>query len=293
MRNSVANVRQNIETVDKAGCDYWEGIWASVQQLPQPVDPRIKGLNNYVDRHLHSLFKEAFGDMGTEGKRFLEIGCGNSAWLPYFAKEYGFDVSGLDYSNSGCRNAKEILKRAGVVGDVVQGSLFEPRDDMRDMYDVVFSLGLVEHFTDTAACLRACSAFARPGGLMITTIPNMTGIPGALQKYLGREIYDVHVALDSHDLTKSHRAANLKIMRCQYCLFVNLGVLRMLRWRSKPIQVALIRLGSWISKMLWVFDAIVPILRPNRFTSPYILCIAKKRLDSAREISCQRDDAGV
>lgn len=266
---------QNTETVDKAGRDYWEGIWASVQ-LPKPVDPRIKGLNNYVDRHLHGLFKTALGDMGTEGKRFLEIGCGNSAWLPYFAKEYGFDISGLDYSDSGCRNAKEILKRAGVVGDVVQGSLFEPRDDMRAGYDVVFSLGLVEHFTDTAACLRACSAFARPGGLMITLIPNMTGIPGTLQKYLGREIYDVHVALDAHDLAKAHTAADLKIMRCQYCLFLNLNALQMVRWRGKRIRAAFIRLGSWISKALWVLGAIVPILRPNRFTSPYILCIASK-----------------
>ena len=111
---------------------------------------------------------------------------------------------------------------------------------------------------------------------MMTMIPNMTGVPGILQRYLGREIYDIHVALDARDLAKAHVAADLKVMRCEYCLFVNLSVLRMLRWRSKRIQVALIRLGSWISKSLWAFDAIVPVLRPNRFTSPYILCTARK-----------------
>ncbi|MHB1566953.1 MAG: class I SAM-dependent methyltransferase [Acidiferrobacter sp.] len=277
MKKSIG-LHNDLEAGDKAGHEYWEKIWVAAR-LSRPVNPRIMGLNNYVDRHLHDFFKAAVGDLDHQGKNFLEIGCGNSAWLPYFAKEFGFNVSGLDYSDSGCENAKEILKRANIAGNVVKANLFRPPSDMEGIYDIVFSFGLVEHFTDTAGCLRACAAFVRPGGLMITMIPNLTGIPGFLQRYFGRDIYDVHVVLSANQLAKAHVAASLDVIRCQHCLFVNLNVLRMQRWRSKWIRTLFVRLGSWISKALWVLGAIVPILRPNPLTSPYILCIARKKLD--------------
>jgi 2-polyprenyl-3-methyl-5-hydroxy-6-metoxy-1,4-benzoquinol methylase len=45
-------------------------------------------------------------------------------------------------------------------------------------FDVVISFGLIEHFEDTDACLKAISQFIAPQGLLITFIPNMEGFPG-------------------------------------------------------------------------------------------------------------------
>lgn len=50
---------------------------------------------------------------------FLEIGCARSRWLPYFAKEFGFEVSGIDYSEVGSQQATQILFNEGVQGNIV------------------------------------------------------------------------------------------------------------------------------------------------------------------------------
>ncbi|WP_437830178.1 methyltransferase domain-containing protein [Sorangium sp. So ce1153] len=36
--------------------------------------------------------------------------------------------------------------------------------------DAVVSPGVVEHFEDTAGCLRACARYLRPGGPIITEV---------------------------------------------------------------------------------------------------------------------------
>ena len=73
--------------------------------------------------------------------------------------------------------------------------MFDPPDDMKGQYDLVMSFGVVEHFKDTTACLKACAAFVKPGGQMFTMIPNMTGLVGSLQKIIDRNVYDIHVPL--------------------------------------------------------------------------------------------------
>jgi len=59
-------------------------------------------------------------------KTFIEIGCGSSGWLPYFAKKYGLLVSGLDYSEVGCRLAEENLKMQNIqYGEIICKDIFE------------------------------------------------------------------------------------------------------------------------------------------------------------------------
>src|SRR5262245_56096999 len=103
--------------VDKAGKAYWDGLWKH-STLPRAVNPQTTGLNNYVNRKFHEYFSEAFSLLETRGGRLLEIGCARSAWLPYFTREFDFDVCGLDYSEQGSRQAKEVLVNEGVKGEV-------------------------------------------------------------------------------------------------------------------------------------------------------------------------------
>ena len=87
----------------------------------------------------------------------LEVGCGNSIWLPYFAKQFGFLVSGLDYSEEGCRTSREMLAEAGVRGMIRCADVFARPDDMRNRYDVIVSVGVVEHFQEPSVCLGGFS----------------------------------------------------------------------------------------------------------------------------------------
>ena len=86
---------ENTPVKDKAGEEYWTKFWQNFP-LPEPIVVNGHSVNNYPYRILHKLFQKAFKGMNTGGMKILEIGCGNSVFLSYFQKEFGFDVYGLD-----------------------------------------------------------------------------------------------------------------------------------------------------------------------------------------------------
>ena len=260
--------------IDKAGKLYWDHSWEK-RSLPEPIDPRGKGLNYYVNRKYHEFFREAFSEMDMKGKSILEIGCAGSQWLPYFAKEFGFRVGGLDYSERGCQQAREILVNEGVEGEVVCSDFFSPPPSMLAAFDVVVSFGVVEHFENTAGCLKAFSEFLKPGGLAITIIPNMAGLVGSIQKGVNRRVFDIHVPLDDQALA-AHHAPSLQVLSCRYLLIVNWSVINIENWEKSICYRIGVRVRSWMSKGIWILEDFVPIFKPNRLTSPVITCVARK-----------------
>lgn len=260
---------------DKAGRTYWEGIWQD-GAAAEAVDPRRPGLNNYVYRELHRVFVGILAARGSQGQKLIELGCGNSGWLPYFSREFGFCVHGIDYSDTGCQSARATLRKAGVLGEIVCGDIFRPPQDLIGSFDVVFSFGVAEHFTDTSDCIRAFAAFLRPGGVMVTLIPNMKGLPGLLQKVMDRQVYDIHVPLSPSILSLAHAAAGLNVIQCRYFLPINLNVVNVERRKGTILHRAFVRLRSWTSKAVWTVQSMAPILPANCVTSPYIICVAEK-----------------
>src|SRR5262249_30654761 len=117
-----------------------------------------------------------------------------------------------------------VLAAEGVEGRVVCADFFSPPGDMCGAYDVVVSFGLAEHFRNTSECIAAFAKFLRPGGLMITTIPNMVGAIGFVQKLVNRPVFDIHVPLSHEDLMAAHAAAGLNIRASGYFLPTHFGV---------------------------------------------------------------------
>ena len=85
---------KNNGTRDKAGKDYWDSCWEE-HDLPDALDPRLGGLKNLYNQRVDDLFREIFADMETKNKRILEVGCAMSVFLPYLAKEIGFEKAGM------------------------------------------------------------------------------------------------------------------------------------------------------------------------------------------------------
>jgi SAM-dependent methyltransferase len=221
--------------------------------------------------------------LDTRGKLLLEVGCAKSAWLPYFSQQFGFKVSGLDYSEIGCRQSQEILSNANVQGEIICADFFLPPASLLGKFDVVVTFGVVEHFTDTRSCIEALLRFLKPGGLLVTIIPNIAGWIGTIQKIVNRPIYDIHVPLDMSSLKKVHQRNGIKVLDCKYFLFTSFGVLNLngldpgsLSWKVKNIFLK----GLFhISKLVWWCEDRFGQLLPNRWTSPYINCVAQKEYE--------------
>jgi 2-polyprenyl-3-methyl-5-hydroxy-6-metoxy-1,4-benzoquinol methylase len=258
---------------DKAGRAHWEGIWRKNDAARlQPLGP--------VDRRLAVAFRDAIEQHSTYGNRLLEVGCARSRFLPWFATNLGVEVAGLDYSEQGCEQARSILESAGVEGEIVCADLFDPPPGFLTSFDYVLSIGLVEHFSDPAVCLRALSGFLKEGGLLITLIPNVIGISGGLQRLINRPVYEMHMRLGPAALAAASQAAGLKVIRSEYLLSTNFGVnntvglegTRGHLWKSLLVR-GLTRMSGQLLRLEERFARSIP---PSRLASPYVLCLASK-----------------
>jgi 2-polyprenyl-3-methyl-5-hydroxy-6-metoxy-1,4-benzoquinol methylase len=221
-----------------------------------------------------------FSQKETHNQKLLEIGCARSAWLPYFAKEFNFKVSGLDYSPLGCEMAEELLRRNDIKSTIVCADLFSPPEDMMGQFDVVCSFGVVEHFDSTSACLAALSKFLKPGGIIVTSIPNMTGAIGLLQKITNKPVYDIHVPIDREMLLSAHEKAEFKIIENDYFMSVGFGVCNLTGVKTGTFSYffkkVMLGILSRMSMVIWrIEDSVGPLLS-TKLLSPFIFCVARK-----------------
>lgn len=265
--------------MDKAGKQYWNDSWAA-SKLPIAMNPTDMSMGNHVNRRFHSFFVNQFDGLETRSLRLLEVGCAKSVWLPYFANVFGFEVCGLDYSPVGCQLATQILKANEIDAEIVCANLFSPPQSMLESFDIIVSFGVVEHFEETSDCISAISALLKPGGMLITSIPNMVGWNGSIQKYVNEPVYGIHQLVDSTLLTDAHKIAGLTVTKCDYFMFTNFGVSNLagiptnnLVWFLKKVLLAVL---TRISMAIWMVEGRFGFLKPNSLTSPYINCVARK-----------------
>ncbi len=266
------------EIRDKASQAYWTGVWEN-SGLSPAIDLRSKDLHFFPQRAIHKLFKKALEGRNTRGMKLLEIGCGNSAWLPYLKNEFGFDVYGIDYSEEGCEQAKKILEREGVDGTIYCTDAFTPAEDLLSEFDVVCSFGVVEHFNDTAKTLHAFSGYLRKGGLLITAIPNMCGINGWMHKVMNRQLYDIHVPIDKIQLSTAVQQGELKNIFTGYYVCVSFNV--QLTSVHSPVKYYKLkrfisRAGAFLNLIFWGLEEKLGKFPQSRLFSRGIFSVAEK-----------------
>ncbi|MBI9079553.1 MAG: methyltransferase domain-containing protein [Pseudodesulfovibrio sp.] len=260
---------------DRAGQQFWDENWKN-RELPAAVNPSHTSLDYHVDQRFHDFFTETF--TSTQNKKLLEVGCAGSRWLPYFFKQYGFDVTGLDYSPEGCAQAREMLRRNETNGTIHQGDLFQVEEELKESFDIVVSFGLVEHFSDTTATIRALAGLLKPKGILITMVPNVTHIPGTLMRLLNREVYDAHVPMSPSTLEKAADASELTTTHAGYFLSLNLSALSLaiVKRPQSKWNTFILRSFSALSKIVWLANRSGLPEWPNKVTSPFILHSAIK-----------------
>lgn len=110
-----------------------------------------------------------------EGGRFLELGCSPGQVSAMVATRLKFQFEGVDFSESAWLYRRN-METAGVRDAVLH------QDDVRtfrtdQVYDVVASFGLVEHFDDPQEILDHHHRLLRPGGLCVVELPRFKWFP--------------------------------------------------------------------------------------------------------------------
>jgi len=100
----------------------------------------------------------------------LDVGCGDGLFLK-LSRDAGWTVEGIEFSPEGARHSSQRLGRPVAVGDLSAVS------GLRGPFDVVTLWHVLEHVTTPADLLDAARVRLRPGGLLVTAVPNLDNLP--------------------------------------------------------------------------------------------------------------------
>ena len=103
------------------------------------------------------------------GLRILDIGCGAGLLCEPLSR-LGAQVIGVDPSPSNIAAAKLHADRGHLSIDYRNTTIEQM--DVRERFDIVLAMEVVEHVTDVGVFLKRCAAMLKPGGMMVVSTLN-------------------------------------------------------------------------------------------------------------------------
>ena len=260
--------------MDKAGEQFWTQFWQG-KNLPPAIRVLGRGPRAWFYQEFHHLWQAHLPGATSKPLRLLEIGCAQSRWLPYFAQEWGYEVAGLDYSELGCAQSRALLAREGVSGEVLHQDMFHPDSRLLEAFDFVLSNGVVEHFEDTKVALAQMAAFLKPGGLVLTIVPNFTGWLGTLQSLVSKDFLAIHRLLNREELAAAHVEAGLSLHSCDYLASLHFSVVNPGGSGGDRRQTCFFKGLKAATVLTRCLNQLWPMPVDQR-TAGFIVCIARK-----------------
>lgn len=172
--------------------DHWDESWRGVPLAPAPAGQPVR---RWLEQHLSA----------TSDKTCFEVGCHPGRFLAVMGA-LGYELNGLDLT-PGVESLGAWLSAEGFrTGQIERADFFsyEPRAQ----YDVVLSLGFIEHFADWADVLDRHVPLVAPGGRLVLETPNFAG---SLQNWFHRNFDRESFA--RHHIPAMNPAAWARILR--------------------------------------------------------------------------------
>ncbi|HLG35892.1 MAG TPA: class I SAM-dependent methyltransferase [Bacteroidia bacterium] len=164
---------------------FWDDMWSESHHVINPD----KNKNSAHVRRVLDIFERYLSI--NENLNILEIGGAGGGYLMYMVKNFKYRAYSLDYSDSGNELTAKYFSKAGVPVKIFQRDLFSDLSDL-PKFDIVYSLGLIEHFSDPLPCIAKHYELLKPNGILILGVPNLGGIYTPFLKVLAPEELHAH-----------------------------------------------------------------------------------------------------
>lgn len=149
----------------------WEGNVEEISALARKLEARARAPTTDPANFRRILVEDLDLDLGN--LRSLEIGCGYGRSSADLAL-HGVRAELLDYSPAALAGAARLFSELGLDAELHEAPLEEALEVTGGGYDLVLSVGLVEHFEEPARTdsWRTHLDLLRPGGIALLTMPN-------------------------------------------------------------------------------------------------------------------------
>jgi 2-polyprenyl-6-hydroxyphenyl methylase/3-demethylubiquinone-9 3-methyltransferase len=160
----------------RLAADWWDpkGSSAMLHRL-NPV--RLRYIRDQIDHHWNA---DECSRRPLAGKRAADVGCGAGLLAEPLAR-LGAEVTGIDAAAENIEAARLHAEGQGLAIDYRVGSV----DVLAGPYDLIASLEVIEHVTDTRGFVWGLAEALAPDGLLILSTPNRTTTSRLLMIVLG------------------------------------------------------------------------------------------------------------
>ena len=272
--------------------EYWNSIYKPrvLERQGHPLVGNLKSLvtrlfgerclRNYAD---YLLWDVIFGKYmpKTKGAKVLEIGSAPGNNLVRLSQTFGFVPYGVEYTDSGVELNRRTFDLHNIDPEnVIHADFFsdEFHKQYKGCFDIVFSVGFIEHFTDVEGTIEKHINLLTKGGYLIVIIPNLRGANHIFGWIFHKEV----ISMINIDIMRKENFSGifdkerLSMLFCDYCGTFNFGLFN--TKRKSPLRFVL----TFCAILQRVLNVAFYILFRNkgaesRLFSPYLIFIGVKK----------------
>lgn len=152
-----------------------------------------EGLTDSAIGHAKADFLRLVGD--PSGKTFLDIGSGSGLHSLSALLLGASSVTAFDYDTDSVETTRQTLTRYGMDGNwsVRRGDVLDPERVSPDLYDIVYSWGVLHHTGDMWRALENAAGYVAAGGLFAVALYRKTPMCGLWARE--KQLYATHPAV--------------------------------------------------------------------------------------------------
>jgi len=181
----------NAELAEYYSEKYYQDSKGSYEQTYP--EEELQYFHNKIDERYWVVNKLLGGSKNKNS--FLDIGSGEGFTLKYF-KEKNWDITGIDFSEFGCKKFNPDCVPHLLVGDIY--TKMTELIDASKTYDVIWLDNVLEHVLDPLYLLTECKKLLDQNGIIVIEVPNDFSV---VQRYLLERKYinsEFWVAIPDH-----------------------------------------------------------------------------------------------
>ncbi len=266
---------------------YWDSIYKNSPKEKDDTVSAVTHCKNWLKRQTRDYSNYLIWENiypkylpKSETMKVIEIGCAPGKHIISMHKRYGYIPYGVEYSEAGCDITRDNFKKEGLPPENIIHADFLDKDFQEKnshAYDVVVSLGFIEHFDDASGIVGDHIKLLSDKGYLVVLIPNLSGINYYLLKFLNPESLSGHNTsiMNKKSFEALFENKDLDHMYCDYIGLLSFGLLNTdKKWKYYLWRVLLIvqRPFDMLQRVLLGSHAL-----KSRYSSPYLLYVGRKK----------------
>ena len=223
---------------------YWEKHFENASLVNRNLEKQFADFLPFFDQ------LPAFSTKKIE--HIFEVGCFPGRYLHFLSQRFGAVANGIDFVRD-FSPMTDFFKSSGTpVGELIQGDFF--KTEPSNKFDLVLSIGFIEHFPDPTEVLKRQSEWVADGGLMMVTVPNKRFLRIPFAFLFDQKNQKAHV-LSSMRISYFKQVAQemgWELLECAYVGGFNAKVHQPLNAVQsmvyRPLKWVIKRLNPWLKK---------------------------------------------